>query len=236
MNVPLLLNNRLHAKVYMDYPKRSFLTTANISSWGLGLEKQKYNYELGYDLENSLEDIIYLDRILIEARQVTQTIHDSIKEYIKDIELDSVPDEFEFEEEDPFLLSALPMSQSIEHIYRAYSGDTSLSFEDKQSAFHDLSKYSIPPGLNYDSFVKQLRENFFAHKFVKKLIDYNGDGRRFGDLRNWIRKNTTSVPVPRSFEVNDPLNHVYDFITELSEGHYQKIQPGKRTWVLKKVT
>ena len=236
MKVPLLLNNRLHAKVYVDYPKCSFLTTANISNRALGLETQKYNYELGCEVKNSLEDIVYLDRILMSARQVTQAIYDAMKQHLKKTVIDSEPDELGFvEENDPFLLSALPMSKSLDHIYRAYSGDLSLSFEEKQSAFHDLSKYAIPSGLDYDSFVKQLREKFFAHNFIKKLLEYNGEGRRFGELRRWIQNNTTSVPVPRSFEINDPLNHVYDLVTELSEGRYQKIQPGKRTWVLKKI-
>ena len=182
MKIPLLLNDRLHAKIYVDYPKRSFLTTANISNRALGIEAQKYNYELGCEVKNSLEDIVYLDKILMSARQVTQAIYDAMKQHLKKMVIDSEPDELEFvfvEENDSFLLSALPMSRSLDHIYRAYCGDFSLSFEEKLSAFHDISKYSIPPSLDHDSFVKQLRENFFAHNFVKKLLEYNGMGRRF---------------------------------------------------------
>ncbi len=235
-NIPLLLNNRLHAKIYLDYPKRSFLTSANISHRGLAFNIEKYNYELGVETTNSLEDIVYLDRILIDANEVTQEIYDTIKQYLKNLCIDNAPDEFDFtKEEDHFLLSALPMSQSIEHIYKAYSGDVNLTFEEKQSAFHDLRKYSISPRLTYKEFMQQLRGNFFSHAFIKKLLKYNGAGRRFGELRRWIQKNTTSVPVPRTIEINDPLNHIYNLVTELSEGRYQKIQPGKRTWVLQKV-
>ena len=234
--IPLLINNRLHAKVYLDYPKYSLISTANISNQAMGIKSKKYNYEVATKVENTLEDITYFDKILIESMEVNKEMYVNMKEYINSTDLEELSDEYIFETvEDHFLISALPMSESVDKIYQVYSGDMELAFEEKQAALHDIYKYSIPLGLNYEDFLKQLKENFFSHKFIKSLLRYNGEGRRFGDLRAWIQEKTTSVPTPRRFEINDPLNHIYNLVVELSDGQYQKIQPGKHTWVLKKI-
>lgn len=240
-HIPLLLNNRIHLKAYFDYGGMAIIGSANLTQAGLGL-CEGHNYELAERVELEPADNIYFDQLLAESILVTDEIYEQARiqaDGIKDN--NNLPVEFKLTlARDHFLLSALPQTDNPSVFYDLYSGKKNGNSEQRQCTAADISKYGISVGLDRNDFFRKLKASFYAHPFIKAFLEYNNSfsrnglmGRQFGDLRTWIQNKTTQVPTPRRFEINDPLNHVYDWVVELGDGLYEKVQPGTHTWVLR---
>ena len=69
---------------------------------------------------------------------------------------------------------------------------------------------------------------------IKELLDYNGDGRRFGDLSHWLHNKCTDVPVPRRAKIKEFLQRIITFTVELSN-EYKIDKPGEKSQILRKL-
>lgn len=208
----LYRNTRLHLKVVQNTRGQLFYGSANISNRGMG--HNDFNWELsGITEEISIQDRVYLDKIISHSDYVDQEYFNDLK-----IEIDRKRDNYtaatEVEEveildkKSKFLLSVLPMSSSPEKLWEIYSGQSNYSSELEVScAAHDLANYNIPTGLKSEDFNSALRDNFNNHAFIqalKKAISrkYN---RFMGytEIIIWLQENTTTVPTPRRWEIRD---------------------------------
>jgi hypothetical protein len=241
-NCPLLLNQRIHLKAYLNYNQSGIIGSANLTQKGLGLVDH-YNYEAAAIVDLELTDRLYFDRIIEEGILVTDSLFNSVKKQLAEVKLpDEAPLEFQFDFTGAnYLLTSLPMIQSVDVLYKIYCSPDSYTQHEQQCAMADLRRYKIVVNkMNRDVFLKNIKKSFFDHPFIKDILAYNNSGerngiigRRFGDLRQWIKDNTTTVPVPVSPEVNEPLNNVLNWVVELSLD-YEKYQPG-HTIILRKV-
>lgn len=239
--IPLLINNRIHIKAYFDYGRDGIIGSANLTETALGLT-EPFNYEVAQKIELAEIDNVYFDQIIAESFPVTDEIFADILRQVEAMkDGDALPKDFSIEvPQDHFLLSALPQTDNPDSLYRLYSGKTKGTPREKACAAADIFRYKISAGLTEKNFMNELRTTFFAHPFIIAFLSYNDSfvrgglrGRQFGDLRAWIQSRTTQVPTPRRFEINDPLNHLYDWVVALGKGLYEKIQPGTHTWVLR---
>jgi hypothetical protein len=231
--ITLYRNSRLHLKAYLDEYKNCFLTSANISSRALNLPLYpNYNYEIGTIVENlGIEDRLYFSIIESDSILITDNIYKQLNEQLTEKKKE-FPDEeefhFKFEAPDKdFLISSLPMTYSIETLYRIYEDKEFVNELELNCVLHDLAIYKIPLGLPSKAFREKLTEAFFSHRFVKgflKNLESTGE-IYFGTAKDWVHKNCTDVPTPRKFEITENIQILYRWIVKLGNGKYEIDRP-----------
>ena len=175
--ISLFRNPRIHLKAYLDDFKRCFLTSANISSRALNLPPySNYNYEIGTIVENlGIEDRLYFNIIESDSILITDNIYSQLKEQLPEKKKE-FPDEedFHFKIEAPdkdFLISSLPMTYSVETLYKTYEVKEYTNETELNCVLHDLALFKIPLGLSSTEFRQKVTESFFSHKFVKGFLE-----------------------------------------------------------------
>lgn len=231
--ITLYRNSRLHLKAYIDEYKKCFLTSANISSRALNFPTHsKYNYEIGTIIENlSIEDRLYFSIIESDSTLITDNLYEQIRYQLSEKKKDFPnEDEFVLKFEAPdkdFLISALPMTYSVETLYRIYENKKFVSEVELNCALHDLAIYNIPWGLSSSEFRQKLSNAFFSHNFIKvflKNLEETGEVY-FGTAKEWILKNCTDVPTPRKWEITENIQILYRWIEKLGNGKYKIDRP-----------
>tara|TARA_B110000114_G_C14986926_1_gene354911 strand:- start:13 stop:972 length:960 start_codon:yes stop_codon:yes gene_type:complete len=239
--IALYRNTRLHAKVIWNNFNEVFLGSANITGKGLASLGNKYNFELNSLISNiSIKDILYLKRILKQSEYVTKSLFEELTAAVNEEKAKGAIEYKELEtrhhQEDSFLLSQLPMSESVNDLFDAYKNLNSLKDID-QYAIHDIVLYDISSSLDEVSFKNYLRQEFNNHPFVISLKEYikiaPKQSLRYGEVVNWIRENTTTVPTPRNFEIKEKIivNILYDWICFFDKDFTWDI-PGARSQVI----
>lgn len=244
-NIALYRNTRIHLKAFWNNNKTVLFGSANITGKGIG-EKGNFNYELnGVVSDISFGDQSYLNKIILDSEYVTHDLFTQLKSIISKIEvpvyeflkLPTPPPTVDY-----FLINQLPMSSSVELLYDIYRESKSIDLEINCAA-HDLQLYKIKSGLNRDDFMIQLKSNFNNHPFivkfkqtVKNSIDNRGRSERngrmlFGSVRKWFSENTTTVPTPRPYELNEYIKILYNWIC-LFDDNYTWDVPGSRSEVI----
>lgn len=226
--ITLYRNSRLHLKAYLDEYKKCFLTSANISSRALNLPPySNYNYEIGTTVENlRIEDRLYFNIIESDSILITDNIYNQLSEQLPEKKKEFPDeDEFQFKFEAPdkdFLISSLPMTYSIETLYRIYEDKEFVNDLELNCVLHDLAIYKIPLGLPSKAFRQKLTEAFFSHRFVKYFLQNleNTGEIYFGTAKDWVHKNCADVPTPRKFEITENIQILYRWIVKLGNGKY----------------
>jgi len=241
--ITLYWNKRIHLKVYWNGNESAFITSANISKRALGYEfDAKSNHEIGTIIDNlSLDDKVYFQRIINESLLVTPQIYNSLKQQIEDYNADN--EDFDFEEDwddsvKSFLISSLPMSDSVSTLKDAYFKRKKLPDEDISYAVHDIALYQISQGLSESEFDITLQKNFLSHPFIStflQVVDSEIGGMYFGQVKEWFKNNTTTVPIPRRYELTENTKILYNWIVELTQGKYQVDVPGRRSQRISRV-
>lgn len=231
--IALYRYSRLHLKAYLDEYKNCFLTSANISSRALNLPQcSNYNYEIGTIVENlDIDDRLYFSIIESDSVLITDSIYKQLSEQLVEKKKE-FPDEEEFSlkfeaPDKDFLISALPMTYSVETLYRIYEDKEFVSETELNCVLHDLAIYKIPLGLTSTEFRQRLSEAFFSHKFVKSFLENLEltDEIYFGLAKDWIHRNCADVPTPRKWEITENIQILYRWIVKLGNGKYNIDRP-----------
>ena len=170
--------------------------------------------------------IIESDSILITDniyKQLCEQLPEKKKEFPNEEEF-----HFKFEAPDKdFLITALPMTYSIETLYRIYEDKEFVNDLELNCVLHDLAIYKIPLGLPSNEFREKLTEAFFSHRFVKGFLqNLESTGEiYFGTAKDWIHKNCTDVPTPRKWEITENIQILYRWIEKLGSGKYEVDRP-----------
>jgi hypothetical protein len=226
--IALYRNSRLHLKAYLDEYKKCFLTSANISSRALNLPTHSnYNYEIATVVENlSIDDRLYFSIIECDSILITDSIYQQLREQLPEKKKEFPnEDEFVLKFEAPdkdFLISALPMTYSVETLFRIYEEKEFVNEVELNCALHDLAIYKIPLGLSSTEFRQKLAESFFAHKFIQRFLEnLETTGEiYFGKAKDWIHKNCTDVPIPRKWEITENIQILYRWVAKLGDGKF----------------
>ena len=245
--IALYRNTRIHLKSIWDNHSSLFFGSANATGRGLG-EKGEYNFELnGLNEELSFEDRTYLNKIILESEYVDQELYEKIKKLVNTVEMPVI----EYPSlptppptDDYYLINQLPMTSSPEMLFNIYNGEKEEDLE-MDCAAHDLELYRIIKGLSKDEFFNHLRNVFNLHPFIdtfKEVIKSSTNERnperdgsmQFGAVRRWFSENTTTVPTPRSFELNNYVKILYVWICYFDENYSWDV-PGGRSEVIKYV-
>lgn len=242
--IVLYRNPRLHLKAYLDDYRNCFLTSANISSRALNLPSHlNYNYEIGTIVENlDINDRLYFSIIESDSVLITDSIYKQLSEQLVEKKQEFPNEEeftLEFEAPDKdFLISALPMTYSIETLYRIYEDREFINDIELNCVLHDLAIYKIPLGLSSLEFRQKLSDAFFSHNFIKAFLNNLGISGEiyFGSAKEWIHKNCTDVPTPRRWEITENIQILYRWIIKLGNGKYQVDRPNysERLYIVSK--
>jgi hypothetical protein len=245
-NVALYRNTRIHLKAFWDNKSTVFFGSANVTNKGLG-ENGNFNFELNGAVQGiSFADQTYFNKLILDSEYVTEILYKNILNLIESTVLPT----FDFPKlptppptVDYFLINQLPMTSSPELLFEIYCGQIKSELE-MNCAAHDLELYRIRKGLSKSDFFDLLKLTFNNHPFivefktaVKNSVDeYNRTDRNgsmsFGAVKRWFQEKTTTVPTPRSFELNDYVNILYDWICHFDELYSHSI-PGAHSHVIK---
>ena len=144
-------------------------------------------------------------------------------------------------ETDYFLLSQLPMTIHPKNLFKI-SEARNTSNIDLSCAAHDLTLYNVSLNMNKDAFYSKLGNEFNSHPFIVKFkeaiknskhINPDRDGSlQFGLVRKWFAENTTTVPTPRPFELNENVKILYEWICYFDKKFTHSV-PGAHSQVIK---
>jgi hypothetical protein len=231
--ISLFRNSRLHLKAYLDEYKTCFVTSANISSRALNLPPySNYNYEIGTIVEQlDIDDKFYFNIIESDSILITDNIYNQLKEQLPK-KKNEFPDEkdFDFKFEPPdkdFLISSLPMSYSVDTLFRVYQNKEYINETELNCVLHDLAIYKIPFGLPSFEFRQKLSDSFFTHNFIKCFLgnlEITGE-IYFGTAKEWIHKNCADVPTPRRWEITESIQILFRWIVDLGNNKYAVDRP-----------
>jgi hypothetical protein len=239
-NITLYRNTRIHLKAFWDNCQSVLFGSANVTGRGVG-EKGRYNYELNGIHENiNFHDVAYFNNIIINSEYVTAALFKRIENLVLETILPTINYpilDTTKNLQDYFLLSNLPMTETVEKLYKGYSIPEGLSMDEVSFVTHDLALYDIPGGLDETGFYKHLKNKFNSHPFIiklKGLIKVSlTQSLNYGSVVRFIQENTTTVPTPRSWELKQKqiINILYDWICSLDENYYWDV-PGSRSQVI----
>ncbi|WP_276132313.1 phospholipase D-like domain-containing protein [Polluticoccus soli] len=232
--IKLFRNPRLHLKAFVDDYKRCLFGSANISRRALNSPPiGNYNYEICGICESlGFEDRLYFKTILNESTLITDDIYSQIKnqisqriepiEEIEDFKIEHVADEKNF------LISSLPMSNTVKTLWRVYSEKEGINDEEINCALHDVALYKMPLGLSEGEFITRLQAAFFSHPFINAFVQYvqlKGGEIYFGEAKKWIHDNCADVPTPRKWELTENIQILYKWLVELANDTFAIDRP-----------
>jgi len=243
--ITLYRNPRIHLKAFLDSSQNCFMGSANISERALSRPTStNYNYEIGTIVENiDIESATYMQNIILESKLVTEEYVNHLKRQLEQIPDPMKPPE-DFEpmldtdpEETDFLLSALPMTPSVDYLINIYLKSGQYNAEELNCAAHDLALYQVPVGLEKDEVYAHIKNNFNNHPFIKELKEHirkqEGQSLRYGGVVDWIKEKTTTVPTPRSWELKQEqiVNILYEWICFFDKDFVVEV-PGRKSEVI----
>jgi len=241
--ITLYHNERLHLKAYSVNLEDMILATGNISQRGLMPDG---NFELGIYLDQiSIKDRLFLEQIRKNSILINDEVFVILQSWSKANPPNPSKDEkfAEFEEtkiKNQFLISALPMTKEVTILQDAYNRlnqgkNASDDAEINACVYHDLANYDIPLGLSNDEFKNMLRKKFFEHPFIQKVDEFIDPEAYFGEIKEWIQKNCTDVPVPSRRELTGNVQVLYDWFEKLGDGKYVIDVPGSYSQRIRKI-
>ena len=245
-DITLYITKKMHFKVYSVGLRSAILATGNVSHNGL---LPGGNYEAAVDVDRlTNEDRMVFERILKEARVPDDDMYEELSAW----EYANTPNSYEEDEppsleelcppskESSFLISALPMTKSVEDLVSGYAriGMGHEPSEDPEIAsciFHDLANYGIKPGLSESEFRQILSSKFFAHPFTQKIDEFIDSEAYFGRIKEWIQDNCMDVPVPSRRELTGNVQVLLEWFERLGNGRYAIDVPGRHSQRIRKI-
>ena len=238
--IALYRNTRLHMKVFWNNQDSIVFGSANVTGRGLG-EVNNYNFELNGKIESiSLQDKIYLNQVISSSEYVSKELYEKLNQIVDNTILPVLifPQIPTIKKEtDYFLISQLPMSVSPDDFYEVAINSEDYDYLEQNCAAHDIAIFDIDPFQEYSLFKLILKDKFNSHPFILALKEYikmqPTQSLRYGGVIEWIKENTTTVPIPRRWELiqEQIVNILYTWICFFDEDFNWSI-PGNKSQVL----
>lgn len=227
------VNNKLHAKVYINSNNKCIVGSANLTQSGLS------SYPVGNFETFAMFDVIPSelrdDLIVLENDSVTIDLNylelvntwlSELGPVLKEIPLFPNIPLVRNSKSEIFTLLDIPQSASLLSIYQ----NACLNMFDSEILLHDIKLLNLGENFSFED----VKESFKSLLLVKTLISFVGQGERFGVLRRWLELNVTDVPTPSRLEFNLQLNKLYDLIVEAYDGEYYRSKPRHTEFLLKR--
>ncbi len=241
--IALYVSEHMHLKVYSVGLDSAIIATGNVTQRGL---LPNGNYEVAVKIQQlAIEDRLFFEKIRKGARLVDDVMYEKLKEW-SDANKADLPERCKLGDiifapkKDDFLVSALPMTRSVDELVSGYKkiGSGQMPSDDEETVaciFHDLTNYEIATGLSETEFLQELSVKFFAHPFVQKIDEFIAPETYFGRIKEWVQDNCTDVPVPSRRELTGNVQVLLEWFEKLGNGKYVIDIPGIRSQRIKKI-
>ncbi|UPT74148.1 MAG: phospholipase D-like domain-containing protein [Elusimicrobiota bacterium] len=237
----LFVNQKLHLKSFLLDGKRLFTGSANLTLRGLGAIDQ-HNHETLVEVAEAPEDyLLFLSRIKQESTLVTESLSKKLEalffqglelppmDQLKQLEKmqSGVDDLLQQEKQGAFLISQLPMSRSIDDLFAVFMGGHGDDEQIQATARHDIANYDLAAlkTLSNVEFRAQLATRFFAQPFVSALCAFIDRPRRFGEIKEWVQRRCTDVPVPSRRDLTGNVQVLYQWLVDLGPDRFEVRRP-----------
>lgn len=237
----LFVNQRLHLKTFLLDGNRLFTGSANLTLRGLGAGDLN-NHETLVEVAEAPEDyLLFLSKIKQESTLVTESLAKELEAlFFQGLELPPmdqlkqlegmqarVDDLFVQTKKGAFLISQLPMSRSIDELFAVFMGGHGVDEQTQANARHDIANYDLAglKVLDIPSFRTALSSRFFAHPFIAALCSFVDKPRRFGEIKEWVQRNCTDVPVPSRRDLTGNVQVLYQWLVELGPDRFEVRRP-----------
>lgn len=241
--IALYVSEMMHLKVYSVGLDSAIIATGNVSRRGLMPDG---NYEAATAVEHlTNEDRLFFEAIRANARLVNDSMYSELKDWVRLNATDTptppaLKDVISAPGRDDFLVSALPMTRSVDALAAGYAkiraGQEPSDDRDVSACiFHDLANYSIPMGLSDGEFRRELSCRFFTHPFIRRMDEFIDPDAYFGRIKEWIQNNCTDVPVPSRRELTGNVQVLLKWFVTLGNGRYMVDVPGARSERIRKI-
>jgi hypothetical protein len=230
----LYLHDTLHMKIFSTDYSSAIISTANVTLAGLGMGP-KVNRELALLLNTlTVEEEGLIQMVLAESTLVTDPIYDEFGQRSATFPPCTIPETSEvdlrkFLNGDSFLLSRLPMCSTPEALMNGIellrSGGESLGMEERACVLHDIAVYGLDLHASKESNLRSLHINFFREPFICSLNAFLGEGRFFGEVKEWLQRTCKDVPIPRRRDLTGHVRAIFDWTVALGKGRFANVRP-----------
>lgn len=239
-NIQLLINNRIHLKsIILDDFSSCTISSSNITKNGLALNNN-FNFELGTYVEKlSIEDKFYFDSIIDNSYLVSDEVYDDLKGQVNSLakDIEKIPQEFNSScfYKNKYTTSKLPYSDNPTILHNIITNQGNYSEEEIRSAVHDINLYNVNMINNQEEIRNSLKVGFLNNFFIREFLDFNGDGKYFGELSLWLHDRIENIPSPKRFEVKEYLQRIFIFLDYLLKDEYEICVPHRHSQFLKRI-
>lgn len=227
LNIPLLINRRLHFKVFKNTNSECIITSANISSRAFNVPPfPKFNHEVGSIISDiSMSDEIQFEKVISDSHIVDDQIYELYKNKIEADLSDEISESYNDENEvnlllqKKFTLFDLPMSKNVSIFTNLYFGAPNPNKNlDYYCFIHDVAKYNIPLNLQPEELKSELIVHFLENPFINALLNHIKSQKElyFGELKTWIHNNCSDSPLPRKWEITETIQILFNWLQELA--------------------
>ena len=216
----LMINNRLHAKIYLFDSCNMVLGSANCTYSGFG-KGSRNNLEAVVCIHPLEEELFRVMSFVNQSMVVTDSMYNRVLEWLKNQPRPAplkVNGHLYFESGDS--KESLPDSKSPETLWRFVNG---LEMEDSEDigCSRDSNKYCVSSDDSYEEFLESMRRVFDGislFREFREFIDESDDGRRFGECRSWFKD-----IIQDETDINEYTQRMYSWLTDL--------YPQYRVWI-----
>lgn len=235
-NIPLYINERLHAKLFVFGYNRAICTSSNVTSAALG-EHNGRNFEIGCETTMSISDWQELYALLDKSLRVTDNIYNEYKKILDSLPSPVAPENFPKPNIQPekltFSYRDFPATRSPEKLYQILQKKEGATGDERNRMAHDLAVFGIDPNLPETHFIEACKLAFKSTDFAMILYRFIEKEKsvRFGQIRKWITQNCSDKPTPHTWEISNQVNILYDWLQVCSPSVYWDV-PGAHSMVI----
>jgi hypothetical protein len=180
VNAELYLCPSLHAK-YFRIGEDCLIGSSNLTQKGLGIAASS-NLEILTKPGPTFEFDKFEERLFGLSKRASKEIFDSLQGLL---DLREAPNGESLQESGHWL----PRLQNPSYLFQIYSGGhPPLSKPSIGIASSEMRRFAIPAGLSESEFRSAVGIRLLEEPFIWDLAALCKDGRRFGEIRSWLRE------------------------------------------------
>jgi|GEM_PF-3767723 len=234
LNIPLYINDNLHAKILRFNSEKIFISSCNITDKGLGISYD-YNLEAGVFHTLSIQDEIMIKQLKETSRLVDLEIYEYVKKW-KDslINQEKIPSlVLPTIDNKSFSITSLPRVRSPIRFLECYFQNTFINQEEKENFLNDVINFLRNFNKGPKNIEKILKDNFKNTKIIIRIIENikSRKSLRFGEMTSIVHSLCKDNPMPSRVDLKEIVNTLYNWLEYCFDEITWDI-PGHRSQVL----
>ena len=205
----LLINERLHAKIYSFDDSIVVIGSANCTMKGLSDDPQSNIEVASIHYDQSYNKII--DEIISSSIPATYDYYKQLYDWVSDNKI-SIPDTFPRPQP---ITNYIPQSNSPEDIWNILCGETTIDGDGIRDVELDIHKlYVRGAWKSYAEYIEYLRNWIDNHELFQDFLKFVDDEKYFGECRRWVKRYSKSKSLNIK-NYDDTVHMLFGWITTI---------------------